>query len=127
MTHAETLAKAEDYRQGRLSGPQTKTYRDHLESCPACRELVKKWPEGLPQPGLTGRVMARLSRPLDVPASKRGWVFVPLTAGLVAVLLVMAAFWHPERKWLEEDKYFARFDHGRTTGMVQAEKEKFYE
>lgn len=127
MTHAEILSNAEDYRQGRLSGPEARAYRGHLESCPACREVVEKWPGLLPRPGFTDRVMARLAQVQDVPARGRGWVFAPLAAGLAAVLLIVAAFWHPERKWLEEDKYFTRFDHSRPVGMMQAAKEDFYE
>lgn len=127
MTHAEILAKAEAWRRGELSPPEKIGIQGHLEACPACRELVEKWPEALPKPGLAGRVMSRLDEARDIPARGRGWAFAPLAAGLAAVFLIVAAFWHPERKWLDEDKYFTRFDHSRPVGKVQDAKEKFYE
>ena len=125
MTHAEILAKADAWRGGELPPGEKKAYGAHLKACPACRELLDKWPRVRPREGMTGRVMARLG-----PGTGRtGWKLglAPLAAGLAAVLLILAAFWHPERRWLDEDKYFSRFDHGTGLTAVPRYKEGSYE
>ncbi len=128
MMHAEILAKAEAYRRGELSPEEKNWFSDHLKACSACLELVDKWPlDHLPREGMTGRVMTRLSQERDALAQNRALRFAPLAAGLAGVLLLLAAFWHPERRWLEEDKFFARFDHHGAAGGVKNDKENFYE
>lgn len=127
MTHAEILAKAEAWRRDGLSRPEQSDFMGHLKACPACREMIENWPKAVPMEGLAFRVMARLSTRTDAPIRHRSLRIAPLAAGLAAVLLIVAAFWHPERKWLEEDKFFARFDHHGVEKALSNNKENFYE
>ena len=126
MTHAEILAKSEAYRKGELSPAEITGFTGHLEACAACRELVEKWPQAHPRTGLAGRVLARLEEGPVLPSWNRRarWAFLSGTAA--AVLLVAAAFWHPEQDWVKKDKYFARFDQGGA-GILKDMKENSYE
>ncbi|HVZ80994.1 MAG TPA: zf-HC2 domain-containing protein [bacterium] len=121
MTHSQILAQADAWRRGRLSPAEKKGMESHLKGCPACRELLAKWPEAKPREGFTGRVMARIPVREPEKGLVPGWGFASLATGLAAVLLVLAAFWHPERKWLEEDKYFSRFDHVPSATVIWKE------
>ncbi len=127
MTHAEVLAKAEAYRKGGLSPVEKIGFADHLGACAACRELVEKWPHALPREGLAGRVLARLEEGPALPSWNRRVRWALLSGTAAAVLLVAAAFWHPERGWVKKDKFFARFDQGAGAGILRDAKENSYE
>ncbi len=118
MSHAEILVKAEAYRKGELSPEEKAEFTGHLKTCSACREIVGKWPKALPREGFTQRVMAGLEK--ETVARRKEWKLRPalLAGGAVAVMLAISAFWHPERKWVEVDKYFARVDAGPTLAMM---------
>ena len=127
MTHAEILAQIQAYQRGELSPPEMAGFQVHLSHCAACRELVGHWPTAQPRPGLTGRVMTRLREP-DRPGVLGGWSLRTAWAGAaLALALLVAAFWHPERKWLNADRSFAFFEPGPRHAALNPFKENRHE
>ncbi len=110
MKHEEILGKAEAYRAGKLNRHESADMGEHLASCAACREIIARWPTTSPRSGFTLRVMAHLEEAPSVPDMRPLWA--PLAGVLLSMLLVLVAFWHPERDWVRADKSFASFDRG---------------
>ncbi len=104
MLHEEIFGKAGEYRRGELKGAERLTVVLHLESCADCRALVERWRDAPLPPGFNQRVMAHL--PERRVIFWRG-LLAPLAGTAVAAFLVIAAFWHPERSWVNADKSFA--------------------
>ena len=106
MLHEEIIGRLSEYRSGSLGREERTRVRRHLQTCAHCRTLYQGWPDGRPSPGFAGRVMGRLEEGngLSLRAPGRWWV--PLTGTAVAAVLIIAAFWHPERSWLKADRYF---------------------
>jgi len=104
MLHEEMIGKFSEYRDGSLGRGDRVRVRRHLQTCLHCRTLYQSWPEGGPPLGFADRVMDRLGKGSSLQAPSRWWV--PLTGTAVAAVLVIAAFWHPEKSWLKADHYF---------------------
>ncbi len=113
MLHEEILGKAGEFRRGELKAPESAAVRRHLEACADCRALVERWSDAPLPLGFNQRVMSRLP---GLPARRaifwRG-LLAPLAGTAVAAFLILAAFWHPERSWVNSDKSFAWTDSGR--------------
>ncbi len=85
---------------GELAAPATQELRDHLAACPECdrmyqqmsamtRSLESVWTP-TPEPGLAGRVKARVAderRAIEQKEGMRSWVRVPLMAMVVLLAL----------------------------------------
>jgi hypothetical protein len=108
-SHEHCLGLAQDYYAGRLDAAARGAWESHRDACPDCRAVLERWPHAEPVPDLQRAVLAAV-RPKPsgaVPArtsAERGpaWL-VPLAAALALAVLV-AAFWHPERQWLRDDE-----------------------
>jgi anti-sigma factor RsiW len=103
--HAEILSQCEAYHEGGLEDAARRRFEAHLEACEACRRLVEAWPHAVPAPDLAPAVLAALAPAEPVFFTRPGWL-APIAAAL-AVGLLVAAFWRPERTWLNADRGFA--------------------
>lgn len=88
---------------GRLAAAELDVLEQHLQSCPACRDELRRWelparvlragPLPPVPPGLAGRVRQAIAAGERVPSSlAQGFVAVARRAVLVAALAA-AAFW----------------------------------
>lgn len=109
MDHLEALTLLDARRDGRLGPASAQALQAHLDACADCSLLASRWPSAArvaAAPDLRWRVLAAL-RPAPAPP---GWAWpawtVPL-AGAAGLLLLLTAFWRPERSWAEADRGFA--------------------
>jgi anti-sigma factor RsiW len=105
--HEDCLSRAQDYFDGRLDPGPSALWEAHRAACPDCRAVLERWPKNAAVPDFRGRVLT-LTRPCapdlaPAPESRRslGWL-LPLGSAL-AMLLLISAFWHPERQWVRDD------------------------
>jgi predicted anti-sigma-YlaC factor YlaD len=101
MDHSEALGLLEELKRGALTPLQAARVQAHLDACPDCRVVALRWPNAAPVPPLDVRVMAQLR---EENAPRRAWV--PSFAAAAALLLVLTAFWRPERAWVRLDEGF---------------------
>ena len=104
MLHEEILARASEYQERRLSAEETKAVEHHLSECRDCRVLFRRWVVEPPPVSLAVGVMERLPEarwgsPLFRRLSYWGTV--------AAALLVLTAFYRPERHWMESDVFLS--------------------
>jgi anti-sigma factor RsiW len=95
--HERCLGMAQAYFSGGLAPAEAAAFTAHRGACPACAQVLARWPHAAAVPDLRGPVLARLG---VRPAAPAWWA--PLATGL-ALALLLAAFWHPERAWLRDD------------------------
>lgn len=126
MDHIEAISQLDARRDGRLEPQAALALQAHLDHCPDCRLLASRWPAAGASPDLRGRVLAELrSAPRLSPRPARGseadraqpWELLPglwswpawgaPLLGAAALLLLLTAFWRPERGWVEADAGFA--------------------
>lgn len=105
--HEDCLSRAQEYFDGRLEPGPSAIWEAHREACPDCRSILERWPKSVPVPDFRARVLelARPSIPSPEPAYGArfglGWL-LPLGSAF-AMLLLLSAFWHPERQWVRDD------------------------
>ena len=99
--HERCLGHAQAYFNGGLAPAAAAAFTAHRDGCPACAQVLARWPHAAVVPDLAPAVLARL-RP--APAVRAWWT--PLAAGL-CLLLLLTAFWHPERAWLRDDRAYS--------------------
>jgi anti-sigma factor RsiW len=107
MLHEETMAKAGDLHSGNLTKGERMEVERHLKTCRDCRLLYGRWVAMQPSDAFPEKVMTRLGLPMEnarQSARMRRW---SLWGTVAAAVLAGAAFWHPERQWMESDKSFA--------------------
>ena len=102
MKHEEFIGFAGEFKQGQIQGAAGAEMQAHLDACADCARLLKAWPDSEPSPWFAPRVMAQVHQSVQSGAGQPGWL-APLAAGL-AMLMLVAAFWHPERAWLRHDQ-----------------------
>ncbi len=107
--HERIVSQLADYRHGRLSEDREAQVRRHLGSCASCREVANRWVEAPVPAGFARRVMAGLGT-AEPPREADLWRWAIPALGAAAMVMVLAAFWHPERSWVEADKSFAFTD-----------------
>jgi hypothetical protein len=117
MYHEEILSQAGAFREGKLGRAERERVERHLEGCPGCAEIIGKWTGDIPSGGFTGRVMSRLEKSPVAPALAWRVLAAPLLGTAAAAVLFVAAFWHPERSWVDADKSFARFERPSHSGL----------
>ena len=118
MRHEEILGNMAAYRAGSLTPSERSALEGHLAVCGLCRELTERWKDEAPSPGFTSRVMLRLNeeKKTMIPLNRTGWALK--TGWAVAAALLVAAFWHPEKSWVQADRSFAFF--GPTEGLAHS-------
>lgn len=99
--HERCLGDAQAYFSGALAPAAEAAFAAHRNKCPGCTRVLARWPRAVAVPDLAPAVLARL-RP--VPVAPVWWT--PLAAGL-GLLLLLTAFWHPERAWLRDDRTYS--------------------
>ena len=115
--HEHCLGRAQDYFAGRLGPGEAADWEAHRDACPACRALLDRWPHAAVVPDLRGPVLARLAtargamRPSGAPARPGprirdfgAWALPAAT--LLALALLVTAFWRPERQWARLDSAY---------------------
>ena len=110
MLHEEIIGKFREYRMGALPPRESAEISSHLENCEHCAMLFDRVPEAIPAADFTARVMANLEREPAMVFSPWRQGFSQLGFTAAAAALIIAAFWHPERSWVRQDKYFALFN-----------------
>jgi len=107
MLHERMLAKAGDYHSGVLPKGERADVERHLATCRDCRVLYGRWVGADPSDAFPEKVMARLGLSME-PFSESPWMRRwSLWGTVAAAVLAGAAFWHPEKQWMESDKSFA--------------------
>lgn len=106
MLHEDILSLADDYVSGRLNRKTQKRLQNHLDTCEDCRGVIQAWDLQAPVPALKTQVMAAL-REQARPGWRPWWATL---ASATALLLLVTAFWQPERAWVKADKGFAARD-----------------
>ena len=101
MDHSEVLGHLEEMKRGALAPLLAARVQAHLDACPDCRVVAMRWPSKPQALRLDVRVLARLR---EERAPRRGWV--PSFAAAAALLLVLTAFWRPEKTWVRLDQGF---------------------
>jgi hypothetical protein len=110
MRHEELLGKAGEYLRAELSPPEMSEIARHLKTCAYCRSLVDGWAHAPAPPGFTEGIMTGLAE--QPRRAFWAWREMAATLGTVAAaILILVAFWHPERDWVKADKSFASFEH----------------
>lgn len=111
MEHGEALGQLEELKRGALAPLRARQVQAHLEACPDCRWVALRWPAEPLELRLDGRVLAQLRREA---APRRIWA--PSFAMAAALLLLLTAFWRPEKAWVRLDRGYdlgaGRFDQG---------------
>jgi hypothetical protein len=117
MLHEEVMSKAGDYHTGILPKAEKSAVDRHLETCRDCRLLYGRWVAVPPPMLFSERVMTRLSLPMGALPEDRWLRRWALWGTVAAAVLVGAAFWHPEKQWLESDKSFAWSEHSASVAF----------
>jgi anti-sigma factor RsiW len=107
MLHEEVLSKAEDYHSGVLPKTERSAVDRHLEMCRDCRLLYERWVLAKAPVHFQEKIMNRLGRPLKALPESSGLRRWSLWGTVAAAILAGAAFWHPEKQWMESDKSIA--------------------
>jgi len=108
MVHEAILAKVAEYRAGRLGPREKETMERHLEKCRDCRQIVGRWKLAEPPRDFAERVMESVAPVSGGRPAANGWLRrFPLWGTVAAAALVGAAFWHPEKQWMDLDRSFA--------------------
>ena len=78
------------------------------------RVIAGRWRDEDVSADFQARVMARIPAPREIETS--GWMF--RTGSAVAAALLVAAFWHPEKSWVRDDRAFASFGINQNPLMI---------
>ncbi len=114
MRHEEFLANITDYREATLAPSARADWEAHRASCGSCREIAERWRDEEVPAGFPARVMARIPAPAEKETSS--WMI--RTGWAVAAALLVAAFWHPEKSWVRDDRAFASFGINQNPLMI---------
>jgi hypothetical protein len=107
--HEEILSQIGEFRRGELPADKSDAIERHLASCASCRKVAERWKD-VPVPMyFSRRVMNRLGA-TESPVKTPFWRLVVPLLETAAAVMVVAAFWHPERSWVNSDKSFAYTD-----------------
>jgi anti-sigma factor RsiW len=109
MLHDEFLAHAAEYHSGVLSDKERARVDRHLAGCRDCRILYGRWVTASPSTTFLEKVMARLEGlPIGRVIPENPWLRrLALWGTVAAAVFAGAAFWHPEKQWMESDALFA--------------------
>jgi hypothetical protein len=107
--HEEILSQIGDFCRNKLPADKSAAIERHLVSCASCRKVAERWKDVSVPMNFSQRVMDRLGA-TESPVKTPFWrLVVPLLETAAAVMIV-AAFWHPERSWVNSDRSFAYTD-----------------
>jgi anti-sigma factor RsiW len=107
--HEEILSQIGEFRRGELPAGEAAAVERHLASCSACRQVAARWKDVPVPAGFAQRVMDRLGAS-ESPVKTPFWRLVVPVLETAAAVMIVAAFWHPERSWVNSDKSFAYTD-----------------
>ena len=107
--HEEILSKIGEFKRGDLPADESAAVKRHLVSCSSCRQVASRWKDVPVPPGLAQGIMDRLGKSEPRVVTPFWRLLVPVLETAAAVMIV-AAFWHPERTWVNSDKSFAYTD-----------------
>jgi anti-sigma factor RsiW len=107
--HEKILSQIGEFRRGALPASESAAIKRHLASCVSCREVAKRWKNVSVPPGFAQGVMDRLGASESSVKTSFWRLVVPVLETAAAVMIV-AAFWHPERTWVDADRSFAYTD-----------------
>jgi len=107
--HEKILSQIGEFHRGDLSAVESAVVKRHLASCSECREVASRWKD-LPAPaGFSQKVMDLLEK-TGSPEKTLLWRWAIPLIETAAAAMVIAAFWHPEKSWVNSDKSFAWTD-----------------
>lgn len=102
--HEDCLGQAQDYFAGRLERPRAAAWEAHRDACPACRRVLERWPHAAAVPELRAGVLAALGLSRARSGLLGAWTLPAAT--LLALALLVSAFWRPERHWARLDSAY---------------------
>jgi hypothetical protein len=103
MQHAECISLFEALKSGD-KGTQAQSAQKHLGQCGPCQRLWERYDAQAQAPDLVPGVMAAIT---PHAFTLRWPLWLAPVAAVLALAILVSAFWRPERQWLNEDRGYA--------------------